>query len=423
GLGDVYKRQVLNRYYTREFFREAAALLNPDGVFVIGTTSTPDLKGIAIANRNATIYHTLKGVFSRVFVVGEQFMFYFATNDPKQVSVDAATLQERYRERHIRSEGFSEYHFRTLLLPVQIEKVNWIVRNHGRSPGAHLEGPPVAPLSPGTMEEQERTEKDLPPVEQQYFINSDLKPIGYYYTVMFWDSQVRTGHPEVFRWLLHVEHRWFLPFVFLPLLIVLGLRIAGHRVGGRPDTNFAVLFAVFTTGLSIMALQVALLFSFQGIYGFVYEMVGLIVAIFMGGLAVGTLTTHRYVADKANLNILAGVQLLIALVACLIAVALPAAADVSSPSLVFLLFSVLTFVAGFINGVDFPLSTACCMVLGRRAETSAGTVYGIELFGACIGAVMASALVAPVLGITVCCFLAGVANGTAFAVILICRRS
>ena len=137
----------------------------------------------------------------------------------------------------------------------------------------------------------------------------------------------------------------------------------------------------------------------------------------------GTLVTHRYVADKANLRTLAGVQLLIALVAGLIAVVLPGAAALQSSAMVFLLFSTLTFVAGVINGVDFPMTAACYMALNRRAEKSAGTVYSMELFGACVGAALASVIVAPMLGIIACCFLAGIANGTAFIVLLICWRS
>jgi len=414
---------VLNRYYTEEFFHEAEALLNPDGVFIIGVTSTPDLLGTAIANRNATIYHTLGSVFSRVLPAGERFMFYFATNAAEQVSVDVATLQERYRARDIETNGFSHHHYHTLLQESQLQRVNWVVRNHGRSPYSHLEGPGLVPLFPGTVAEQERAEQQLPPVDRHYFINSDLKPVGYYYTLMFWDDLARTGHQETFKWLLHVKSWWVLPLVCLPLLVVLGLRMAAHRIGKKPDTLFAVLFTVFTTGLSTMALQIALLFSFQSIYGFVYEMVGLIVAIFMGGLALGTLFTHRYVTNKANLRTLAGVQLLIALVAGLIAMVLPSAAAVPSPAIVFLLFSALTFVAGVINGVDFPLAAACCMALSRHAEKSAGTVYGIELFGACVGAALASVVIAPMLGIIACCLLAGIANGTAFVVLLISRRS
>jgi len=56
---------VLNRYYTEEFFREARSRMNPGGVFVTGVQSTADMRGEAIANRNTTIYHTLKRVFPR----------------------------------------------------------------------------------------------------------------------------------------------------------------------------------------------------------------------------------------------------------------------------------------------------------------------------------------------------------------------
>jgi len=172
-----------------------------------------------------------------------------------------------------------------------------------------------------------------------------------------------------------------------------------------------------------MALQVALLFAFQTFYGFVYEMVGLIVAVFMGGLALGTLLAHRYVTDKANMRALAGIQLLIALLASLIALTLPVAATLPSPVVVFVLFSALTFVAGLVNGVGFPLSAACYMSLSGRAERSAGTVYSVELYGACLGAILASAVVVPMLGIVVCCLLGAVANATAFVVLLAPRRS
>lgn len=412
---------VLNRYYTREFFREAAALLNPGGVLVTGAVSTPDLRSIALANRNAAIYHTLGSVFSRVLPAGERFIVFVATNSPGQVSVDADVLQERYQAREIVAGGFTDRHFYTLLEPGQLRRVNWIIRNHGRSRGAHLAGPEPGPLFPPSPAEQEHAEQQLPPVEQRYFINSDFKPIGYYYTLMFWDELTRSGSGRTFHWLLRVQPWWILSLCGAPLLVVLFLRFAAKRAGHRPaaPTRFAVLFAVFTTGLSTMALQIALLFSFQSIYGFVYETVGLIVAMFMGGLALGALITHRRVADKTSLITLAGVQLLIALLAACIAAVLPRAAEVQSPAAVFIFFSILTFVAGVINGVDFPLSTACLMSLYRHADKSAGTVYGVELFGACTGAALASAVVAPVLGITACCLLAGAANAAAFVVLII----
>ncbi len=425
---------VLNRFYTQEFFNEAEALLFEDGVLITGTLSTPDLRGIVIANRNATIYHTLNSVFERVLPAGERFMFYFATNEPGQVSLDINTLEERFLARGVETEDFSPHHYRVILEESQLRRVNWVVRNHGRISGAHLTGPAAAPVTPASIEEQEAGEKKLSPVKDRYFINTDFRPIGYFYTLMHWDQLTRPDDDRTLWWPLQAKWWWVLPFCFAPVLAVLGLRVKSAATGKNKgplqtgletagkDTTFAVIFTVFTTGFSTMALQIALIFSFQSIYGFVYEIVGLIMALFMGGLALGAYLTGRYIKDKASIKTLALVQLIISVLALLIALILPRAAALESPFVIFTLFSLLTFSSGLINGVDFPLSLACYMALKKNAEKTTGTVYGVELFGACLGAVLTSAVVAPVFGITAACILAGIANFTAFVVILSCRR-
>ncbi|RKX74013.1 MAG: spermine synthase, partial [Spirochaetes bacterium] len=124
---------VLNRYYTKEFFLESKSLLNSDGVLVIGATSTPDLRGNSVANRNTTIYHTLKSVFAHVLPVGERFMFFFATETEGQISAEIPALQKRFLDRNIKTEGFTHHHYHTLLQKAQLRRVNWVVRNHGRS--------------------------------------------------------------------------------------------------------------------------------------------------------------------------------------------------------------------------------------------------------------------------------------------------
>ncbi len=425
---------VLNRFYTKEFFLEVEELLCDNGVLVTGAVSTPDLRSTVIANRNATIYHTLNSVFNRVLPAGERFMLYFASNEPGQVSLDTGTLRERFIEQDIETEDFSPRHYQVLLEEGQLRRVNWVVRNHGRSADAHLVGPEAAPVSPAPVGEQETREKDLPPVEERYFINTDFRPIGYYYTLMYWDQLTRPDDDRTLWWPLQTRWWAIIPLVFIPFMAVLGLRLkADSRERNavatpegfkliRPDINFAVIFTVFTTGFSTMALQIALLFSFQSIYGFVYEIVGLIMAMFMSGLSLGAFLTNRYVKYKTSLKTLAAVQFVISVLAFMIAFIIPRAAAVESLPVIFMLFSMLTFSAGLINGIDFPLSLACYLALNKKADQTAGTVYGVELFGACLGAILTSAMVAPVFGIVSACILAGIANFTAFVVLLTCRR-
>lgn len=412
---------LLNRYYTAEFFREAAARLNPGGVLVIGAASTPDLRGAAAANRNAAIYHTLRHVFPQVLAVGERFLFFFAGDGESAISADAATLRQRYRERGIDSEGFSEGHFELLLQEGPLRRVNWILRHHGRSGDAHLRGPEPAPLFPGTLAEQQIGESRLPPVASRLFHNSDFRPVGYLHTLVFWDAMTRGGRGGVLAWVVRVEAWWVAVAAGAALAATAGLRRTGRR-GAARASHGALLITVFSTGLSTMALQIALLFSFQSLYGFVYEMVGVVVALFMGGLAFGAAAARRFARDRPDLRLLTALQLALAAFCGLLAVALPWVDALTSPGLVLLLFSALTFGAGLFNGAVFPPAAACCRALTGRPEKAAGVVYGVELFGACAGALLASVVVAPVLGIAACCLLGAVGNGTAVAALLLFGR-
>ncbi len=408
---------VLNRYYTVEFFREVNARLNPGGVFVTGVTSTADMRGEAVAHRNTTVYHTLKQVFDAVLPAGSRHLFFSAGNTPDQISADAGILAARYLERNVQAEGFSARQFELLLEEAPLRRLNWILRNHGRSPDAHLKTPPRGPLFPASIEEQALQEANLPAVQARFFLNSDFKPIGYYYTLRFWDALSGGRQANTFRSILHVRPWWSLFAVLFCFGFVLFLKQVPALRKSSADRHFAVRLAVFTTGLATMALQVALILAFQSLYGFVYEMIGVITGLFMAGLALGTFTIRKLVKVKSNYYLLAVIQLITGLYALFMAFVLPEAATLAQPNLVFGLTAALTFGAGFINGADFPLAAACCQALRQNPEQSTGTVYGVELLGACAGALMASVVVAPVLGIPAVCLLAAIANLTAFGVL------
>ncbi|WP_084604555.1 fused MFS/spermidine synthase [Desulfonatronum thioautotrophicum] len=461
---------VLNRTYTREFFQQAQSRLAPGGVLAVGVASTPDLRGLAVTNRNAAIFHTLGNVFDQVLAVGERHLLFLATDAPDQVTRDPQVLRTRFDQREIQAEGFSSLHFHILLHEPTVRRINWILRHHGRNPLAHLEGPPAPPLSPPSIGEQLQAEESLPPVVQRFFINSDFRPIAYLYSLMFWDELTRVGTRDSLTWVLRIQPWWLLPVLLGPLLVVLALsrmHSRGHErpgvrtKGGLQNKRFpsfrnsprfwswlrswccsrfsswpgpysgistAVHLAALTTGMSTMLMQVALLFAFQSLYGFIYETVGLIIAVFMSGLAVGTFLGHRHVRHRPGHGpgqtlgqtpgqtpgqTLAMVQFGIAAAAWIVGLLLPQTAMIASPLAVLALFFVLTFAAGLAGGVDFPLALACSTTLCGKPEQAAGRIYGIELAGACVGAAVAGVMIAPVLGIPACFLLAGALNAMA----------
>ncbi len=418
---------VLNRYYTQEFFTEAASLLGPQGVLVLHTSSTPQLHRTAVANRNATVYHTLRSVFDHVVVAGDRVLLYIASQDARNPNVDPVVLRRRYDELGIVTDGFAGSHFHTWLEGTSVRRVNWAVRHHGRTPDAHLTGPGPQPLQPGSLAEQTLEEANLPPVNESFFVNSDFHPIGYFYTLMLWDDITRPSDRSALPAMLHVKPWWILPAAAVLLVLMLGICLGAHKsrrnqpLWQRLGIRVAVLTTVFTTGISTMMLQVTLLFAFQSVYGFVYELVSLITAFFMLGLALGAWLAHKYLVHKHSLTTLAYIQMIMAVVSLLLWVGLPAIAPLRSPALLFVLFGAVTAAAGLINGVDFPVAAGCYGAFHRQPERSAGVIYAVELFGACISAALASTVVVPVFGVGAAFLLAAGVSFTACILLLIAR--
>lgn len=416
---------VLNRFYTVEFFQEVKSLLEPGGVLVTGASTTPDMRGLAISNRNATLYHSLSSVFSHVAAVSEGALTLISTDDPEAASLDPIVLSERYRERGIEASSFTPEYFFTTLQEPHIRRVGWILETHGRGSDAHLEGPGAVPLVIPDLAEQAQIAAELPAVNQRFFINSDRKPIGYFYTVVFLEHLTRAGQTETLAGLLKVQPWWMIGLLILPVVLIFGLRIFDRPIDGNQKTKrLAILFSVFGAGFSIMMLQISIIFAFQSVYGFIFEVIGIITALFMCGLALGTFFSNRDKHDQSTLNRLILIQLLMGAFAALVAIIFPTILSIRSPERTLIIFVVLLFMAGFLNGLNFPVAAGCLQRLSnKRADPSAGLIYSSELIGACSGAVLASVLIAPMWGLIACCLLAALANGAAITSLFITRRT
>ncbi len=403
---------VLNRYYTWEFFEEAKTRLAPEGVLAVNL-SGGDPRGRVTANRNSTVFHTLRRVFDDVIVFGETDLIFLAANGSNRISADPARLRERFRKREIASAAFPDAYFHLLMEPSRLNRLNWMLRHHGRNDAAHHSPPDAGPLQVPAPSAQRAMEPSLPPVNERIFINSDFRPIGYVHNLILWNRTTRARNPRRLDRLLDIHPLWALPLPGLILLLALVWNLLGSgRRRSRRSVRYAVCTAAFTTGLSTMLLQVSILFAFQGVYGYVYERIGLIVALFMTGLAMGAALMHRF-APAGGMRLLAAVQLAVALFIAGVALALPLTGTLDAPNLVFALFALITWVAGILSGADFPLAVRCLAPLLKHPSHAVGRVYGLELLGACLGAAAASVMIVPVFGIRVACLLAAGMNAVA----------
>jgi len=223
-------------------------------------------------------------------------------------------------------------------------------------------------------------------------LNTDFNPVLYYYHLRHWMSQFRQ-----------------VPVLWIAVLVA---GLVAYLLRTR-----AVPFAIFASGFAASALEVVLLLGFQILCGSVYRQVGVIITVFMAGLAVGGFVATRY-RPVAGRSTLAGLAVGIAFLAAALPVALKSLECVLV-STTQTMIALLTLALAFMVGMEFPVATRATP--GDVAET-ASRLYTADFIGACLGALLASTLLIPLLGVMATCLLAAGLNAVGAVRLLATRK-
>ena len=148
-------------------------------------------------------------------------------------------------------------------------------------------------------------------------------------------------------------------------------------------------YILFSTGFTIMGLEMAIIFAFQVIYGYIYAMIGLIVTAFLLGLLPGAVTGVKWAADSSvKAGLAEGAMLLLsALFLCWCGWFRVVVHPVW--------FLIFCFVFSFFAGFQFP---AAARLIGEDRSPAAGCLAA-DLCGAAVGALVVGTLVIPLWGV------------------------
>jgi spermidine synthase len=166
---------------------------------------------------------------------------------------------------------------------------------------------------------------------------------------------------------------------------------------------------LLTTGLCGMALEIVLIFVFQGLYGYIYAKMGLIVAAFMLGLVLGAPSGRLMAAGKRSWAWLALAGVEVALLACALGIPKLAGLSVSPDPTGRALagFEILIYVAvivvGWGVGAEFPLVNRLYCDAGGTLGTAAAITDATDHLGAAAGALLVGVVLVPVLGMAAAC--------------------
>ncbi|MFI5097601.1 MAG: fused MFS/spermidine synthase [Candidatus Acidiferrales bacterium] len=370
----------LNRFYTLEFFREAASKLNPGGVFSFQLKASEDYISPDLSEFLRCIDKTLRQVFPEVVTIPGDTVHFFAAARAGSLTNDSQELIARLRSRHIRTSYVREYYLPYRMMPDRVHELE----------------------SQIVSQAETRT-------------NRDFTPIAYYFDVALWSTRFNGAYRRVFQTMAAVRFgplaTWLALALFGLVALLCWLPAAENR--SRASAGFCVA----AMGFTLIGLEMLLLLAFQAIYGYVYQQLAIIIAGFMMGMTLGSrrgLRAGAFVTGQRDARRLFRLQLLAALSPVLLYVLFDALVAMKNPATVFLasqiLFPLLAVLCGLVGGYQFPVATRVFFTNSNHKASSPGTLYALDLAGACIGAIVLSSYLVPVFGFRETVWLMAVVN-------------
>jgi spermidine synthase len=361
-----------NRLFSLEFFDMVKRKINPHGILVLSLPGSLTYISPELRDLNGCILDTLKNVYHHVRIIPGDVNLYLASASDFLEKITSLEIITRFEERKIQTnlvtKNYIEYrlHERWLL---------WYWKS--------MEG---------------RISR----------INSDFLPMGVFFNLSYWNALFSPYLTGIFKWL----GGFHLPLTIVKIILVT-LLLAIIFVKIPRYSIHAVTYSIFTTGLTGMIFSLAIIFTFQTSYGYLYHQVGLLVAIFMAGIAFGSfLITHRLHRLKENSSLFLKIEIWIIFFALLLPfIFMTLSSQLENKIVSSLLYSgflVMSFLAGMFTGFQFPLAVKIYLENPLRKEKlgqTAGLLYGADLFGGFFGGLLGGVFLLPLLGLRETCFM------------------
>lgn len=364
-----------NRFYTQEFFAQCTARLHPGGIVALRLPAAENLWTPPMTRRTASVYRALASVFPEVLVLPGAMTVMTASAAPLPRSPEVLT--DRLQERGIQTRLISNLYIQYLFTNDRFADI-----------------------------ERRLKETDIPE-------NTDIRPVCYPYAVISWLAQFFPGLATVDLTGIMAEGKG-IGRVAWGVMLGLGIGLALLFLGSRlwPDWQRGLLAAV--AGFLGITGESVIILAYQAKEGVLYQEIGLLLASFMAGLALGAPALRDLILGTGVMKtrtrgwgyaLLGGFSLL-----NLTAIGLVTGGATGSLPLTALLLAA----TGFLVGGLF----AYAGLRGVREQKNAiGPLYAADLIGGCLGALCGSLVLIPLFG------LAGTLKGmilfSALAILLI----
>jgi len=357
-----------NRLFTSEFFAMAEKRLYPGGILALSLPGSLTYLSRELKNINASVLASLSGVFSNVRVIPGDINLFLASNANLDSLVTSASLSRRLYERNLQTGLMNPFY---IDFKLDARWTHWFFDS--------MQG-------------------------ATSLANFDFEPRTMFYSIAHWNALFSPGAAHLLAWLENIRLKHFIMFSALLAVVLLVTGLKKKNKAGK----IAIPFAIATSGFAGMIFELSLIYAFQTTYGFVFHHIGLLVATFMTGVAIGgfliTTNLKRITNGLRFFLVLEGAMLGFAfLLPALFIFGAHFIHQLAGSLLLYAIFLFLSMLAGFILGAQFPLAGKLVISRGSDLSHAAGLLYSADLFGGWIGGLLGGVALLPVLGLMQTC--------------------
>lgn len=331
----------INRFYTMEFFLMVKQRLNNPGYFSFRVSSAENYISPELQNYLSSLYISLKTAFPNIRIIPGSSNIFLGSSNP--IILDETILSNRIETYQIKNKYINPQ-----LLPFRLDpfRIEFIKNNVLEKTGS---------------------------------LNTDLKPISYFFNSVLWAKQFLGLEGKIFKFLGKTDSFWLLDF---PLILILIIFLYS---GFKKVRSFYFLMPLVVIGLTTLVAEILVIMAFQVYYGYLYKKIALLFASFMFGLAVGSAISFRKQKKPHHIPVIQIFFVILLLLLYHLFTSKP-------PEILFFFF---LFFMGVFSGYLFIVLNYFYL----QNKNNFGTGYGTDLLGSFIGALFASSLLIPLIGL------------------------
>jgi len=389
GLSSPQELQT-NRLFSSEFFSIAKKKMNPEGIIVLTLPGSLTYISPELRDLNGCILDTLKSIYRHVRIIPGDVNLYFASDSGKLERVTTHEIIKRLEERRIKTSLFNK---RYIEYRLHERWLQWFLKSIER---------------------------------KEVHINSDFRPLGVFFNLSYWNALFSPYLTKIFKWFEGLSIK-----LTVICTVIVTLLIAAIFIKKPSISRYSLPYAIFTSGITDMMLDLGIILTFQTLYGYLYYQIGLLITIFMVGVALSSLyITQRLKSIKKDSSLFLIMEFWI----ICFSFVLPFIFSVPSYHLekttvyvlLYAVFLIMSFLCGTLVGLQFPLATKIYLSTSSKkggVGETAGLLYGADLFGGFFGGLLGGVFFLPILGLKESCFMMTMIKGSSAILFLLFTKT